>query len=441
MNHPMMPTSPPEGPFPPTTGPQLPTNVLGALSGSHYRVSQITATGSFSTVFEAVCIRPPPYTAVITTTSTTPQDDLLVRTASDASSLRSPTSELRRGFALASSSASAGCPSLASPPSSRSSSTTTAAASSLISTSPFAHPPPYPVAAPPTPSSPTCSDASTWFPSDDNMLSQSPARSLNKLAFHQHQQRHQSTPASWVRAGDLVALKCMVKAADAAGRRAQMQEAELLMRLRHEDEDVVGPEDESVETGIRRRRRRSWGVVALYEVIETDEFIILVLEHCETDLYNLISESGQLNYYTVMGLFPRIANALDFCHSRGIYHRDLKPENILVNTADMSVRLADFGLATDNAWSTRLACGSVRYMSPECMGFQADFTADNINSQQQGYFCAPSDTWSLGIVLLNLIVARHPWPSPLAPLCIEHYLRNREPVLRAMFGITEKLDA
>ncbi|KAI8836628.1 kinase-like domain-containing protein [Chytridium lagenaria] len=74
---------------------------------------------------------------------------------------------------------------------------------------------------------------------------------------------------------------------------------------------------------------------------------------------------------TARTLFHRIASAVDFCHQKGIYHRDLKPENVLVNLDDMSVRLADFGLATDKAWSRIQACGSVRYMSPECLGVDA----------------------------------------------------------------------
>ncbi len=44
--------------------------------------------------------------------------------------------------------------------------------------------------------------------------------------------------------------------------------------------------------------------------------------------------------------FLQILNAVEFCHSIEIYHRDLKPENILVTDEGLTVKLADFELAT-----------------------------------------------------------------------------------------------
>ncbi|KAJ2458280.1 Serine/threonine protein kinase, partial [Coemansia sp. RSA 2322] len=40
-------------------------------------------------------------------------------------------------------------------------------------------------------------------------------------------------------------------------------------------------------------------------------------------------------------------------------------------------------------------------MSPECHG--------GINGEVKRYAPAPNDVWSLGIVLLNLVVGRSPW--------------------------------
>ena len=43
----------------------------------------------------------------------------------------------------------------------------------------------------------------------------------------------------------------------------------------------------------------------------------------------------------------KVANAIQYCHSKGIVHRDLKPENLLyANTSDDArLTVADFGLA------------------------------------------------------------------------------------------------
>jgi serine/threonine-protein kinase CHEK2 len=47
-------------------------------------------------------------------------------------------------------------------------------------------------------------------------------------------------------------------------------------------------------------------------------------------------------------------------HDRGIVHRDIKPENILVVDKDLTVKLADFGLAKiiGEASFTSTLCGT-----------------------------------------------------------------------------------
>ncbi len=81
----------------------------------------------------------------------------------------------------------------------------------------------------------------------------------------------------------------------------------------------------------------------------------------ETELHKRVSfHPNILTFHLV-----QIIDALDFCHSRGVYHRDLKPENILVSSqsGDIEVFVADFGLATTNKM-TPSSCGTPCYMSP-----------------------------------------------------------------------------
>uniref|UniRef100_A0A804NFW5 Protein kinase domain-containing protein n=1 Tax=Zea mays TaxID=4577 RepID=A0A804NFW5_MAIZE len=42
--------------------------------------------------------------------------------------------------------------------------------------------------------------------------------------------------------------------------------------------------------------------------------------------------------------FHQLINAVDYCHSRGVYHRDLKPENLLLDS-NGALKVSDFGLS------------------------------------------------------------------------------------------------
>ena len=56
---------------------------------------------------------------------------------------------------------------------------------------------------------------------------------------------------------------------------------------------------------------------------------------------------------------------MQYLHTRGIIHRDIKPENILF-TSDMTLKLADFGLAIDLRRERAVTrAGTLDYMAPE----------------------------------------------------------------------------
>lgn len=95
------------------------------------------------------------------------------------------------------------------------------------------------------------------------------------------------------------------------------------------------------------------------------------------------------------------AAALLFVHDKGIVHRDIKPANILFRQ-DGSVVLTDFGIAKqeDNEVSltrTGTTVGSPAYCSPE---------------QAQGQpLDLRSDIYSLGVVLLEMLMGANPYKS------------------------------
>lgn len=112
---------------------------------------------------------------------------------------------------------------------------------------------------------------------------------------------------------------------------------------------------------------RHQNVVSMYDIIDSPECTYVVLEFCpEGDLFINITEKGHYvgNDFLARSLFLQILDAVEYCHANGIYHRDLKPENLLVTDGGMTVKLADYGLATTEHLSTDFGCGSTFYMSP-----------------------------------------------------------------------------
>ncbi|PYH41383.1 serine/threonine-protein kinase [Aspergillus saccharolyticus JOP 1030-1] len=145
-------------------------------------------------------------------------------------------------------------------------------------------------------------------------------------------------------------------------------------------------------------------VVSLVRIMDSVDCTYVVIEFCpEGDLFSSITEKGNFvgNDLLVKRVFLQILDAVHFCHSIGIYHRDLKPENILVTDQGLTVKLADFGLATTDYLTSDFGCGSTFYMSPECQ--QPSSRAVTC------YESAPNDVWSLGVILVNLTTGRNPW--------------------------------
>lgn len=108
-------------------------------------------------------------------------------------------------------------------------------------------------------------------------------------------------------------------------------------------------------------------VVSLVKVLDTVDCTYVIIEYCpEGDLFTNITERGHYvgNDVLARRVFLQLLDAVEHCHSMGIYHRDLKPENVLVTNGGLTVKLADFGLATTEAVTSDFGCGSTFYMSP-----------------------------------------------------------------------------
>ncbi|KAF2262781.1 kinase-like protein [Lojkania enalia] len=177
-------------------------------------------------------------------------------------------------------------------------------------------------------------------------------------------------------------------------------------------------------------------VVSLVKILDSSDCTYVVIEYCpEGDLFSNITEQGKYvgNDALAKRAFLQILDAVDYCHSIGIYHRDLKPENILVTDQGMTCKLADFGLATSDQITSDFGCGSTFYMSPECQ-----------TAAPKPYSCyasAPNDVWSLGVILVNLTCGRNPWKrASFEDSTFRAYMKDPK-FLRSILPISPELDS
>ncbi|KAK3148512.1 hypothetical protein QOZ80_3AG0231990 [Eleusine coracana subsp. coracana] len=142
-------------------------------------------------------------------------------------------------------------------------------------------------------------------------------------------------------------------------------------------------------------------VVQLHEVMASKSKIYMVLEFVDGgELFDKIVNSGRLGDDEARRYFQQLINAVDYCHSRGVYHRDLKPENLLLDSHG-SLKVSDFGLSafapqTKGDGLLHTACGTPNYVAPEVLA-------------DKGYDGMAADVWSCGIILFVLITGYLPF--------------------------------
>lgn len=109
------------------------------------------------------------------------------------------------------------------------------------------------------------------------------------------------------------------------------------------------------------------GVVTLHRVVEERGYTYIIMDYAsDNDLFSqILHESRYLGDDQLLKhIFLQLVDAVDYCHSLGIYHRDLKPENILCFDRGHRIAITDFGLATTEKSSKEFRTGSVYHMSP-----------------------------------------------------------------------------
>jgi len=183
-------------------------------------------------------------------------------------------------------------------------------------------------------------------------------------------------------------------------------------------------------------RLRHPNIVQVHDFDSIDGQPYLIMEYVpgpslSTYLKALQEKKQRLPSEKINQLLGKLAGALQYAHGQGVIHRDVKPGNILLTSTtspvtagkplpeDIEPVLTDFGLVrflqSTTQTATGVIAGTPAYMSPE---------------QAQGeHTDGRSDTYSLGVVLYELLAGQVPFRADTTMgVLIKHISLPPEPI-------------
>lgn len=140
--------------------------------------------------------------------------------------------------------------------------------------------------------------------------------------------------------------------------------------------------------------------VNLKAVYERPTRIDIVMDYCAGgDLMDVIVRRGRsFSEADAARLFRQMAEAVAYCHARGIMHRDIKLENFMLADRSMcaDLKLGDFGFAVPfkHGQTFTMTMGTPQYVAPEVL---------------RGSYSPAADMWSLGASLYIMLSGAYPF--------------------------------
>lgn len=167
--------------------------------------------------------------------------------------------------------------------------------------------------------------------------------------------------------------------------------------------DLTTLETTRQEVSILRHVAGHPSIIALIDVFESSDFIILVFEYCRNrELFDYLTLVVTLSENKAKYIMKQILEGLQHIHEQNVVHRDIKPENILLDDS-YNVKITDFGFAIlleDGALMHDL-CGTPGYLAPETLH-------SNMTDGAPGYSFSV-DIWACGVIMYTLLVGSPPF--------------------------------
>ncbi|MBK8212861.1 MAG: protein kinase [Myxococcales bacterium] len=167
----------------------------------------------------------------------------------------------------------------------------------------------------------------------------------------------------------------------------------------------------------------------------------MVLEYLDGgDLSEVLKSEGPLPVATAVRFILQAIEAVAEAHAVKIIHRDLKPQNLFLThrvNGEPLVKVLDFGIskALEEASAefaltrSQSLLGSPLYMSPEQMR-----SSKSVDER--------SDIWSIGVLLHELLTARHPFESDTIPgLVFQVTMEDPTPIRTHRADVAEGIEA
>ncbi len=148
-------------------------------------------------------------------------------------------------------------------------------------------------------------------------------------------------------------------------------------------------------------------IVPIFEAIPYGVYCCVVSAYCTGGNLAEYTAKNKLSFQEIAELATYLAEALDYCHRKGVVHRDLKPANIMLKEEPcgklpFTPQLVDFGLAKPFSLSgltnsSSIFIGTPEYMAPE----QVDKHFGPIGPQ--------TDIYGFGCILYELLTGSPPY--------------------------------